>query len=509
MCTSTGSNVFLTHEANNPKYTIQNCYVEKWRNEEGAVVTKSTKPLLIFDNTFVNPPNTNPPIYLNPLDQYTYRVDKVFSGNSYEGSTALYKNNAQFPVWEVDRPEPTDYKLNGPYSFRSLAPNTGSKVFDAVQDFGARSGGDDGPKIRSCINAAKQEGNGAVCYLPKGGYIVSTTITVDGSNYMIQGAGYITRVDWGASTAGDLLRVESPTNVVISHMWFYKNEELPGTIAIHQVRKEGVSTSSVIYDRIYGIFGSVELEEEPRDTILLDGLSTGDAVNIKHLNGMLRIKSCARAHIHVEFLDGNPLIVEGEEDNRDGLITVLSMNGMNVQVYDNQNLVMGDYYYEQSGGDWNKYPNINALLLKGNPNSAPGRVVVQGAKCMLYDSNILGNIQNYRGLFSYVLCSVETDNAAFTERKVLQSGDNPLDVLFLSILNNEPFIFYPTGSAVNFYNFPNTSAQLGEEDSLSEARPNVVLTLDAFADMGRQDLGFNSPNNAAPGSISTSKLLRY
>ncbi len=504
MCTSTGSNIFLTHDANNPKYTVQNCYVEKWKNTEGAIVTKSTKPLLIFDNTFANPPNTNPPIYLNPLDQYTYRVDKIFSGNSYEGSTALYKNNAEkFPVWPVDRPEPTDYKLNAPVSFRTINVATGSKVFDAVQDFGARSGGDDGPKIQDCINAAKQEGNGAVCYLSKGSFQVSTTIVVDGSNYILEGAGYITRLNWAASTAGDLLRVESPNNVVIARLWIYKNDDVTGTIAIHQVRKQGVSSSSVVYDRIYGIFGSFEVDSEPRDTMVLDGLSTGDAVNIKHLNGMLRIKSCGRAHIHVEFMDGNPLIVEGEEETRDGLITVLSMNGMNVQVYDNQNLIMGDYYYEQSGGNWGKYPNINALLVKGNPNSTPGRVVVQGAKCMLYDNNILGTIQNYRGLFSYVLCNVELDNNAFTERKVLQSGDNPLDVLYLSILSDQPFNFYPSGSAVNFYFYPNTSALIGDADSLSNAKPLVVQTLDAFADMGRQDLGFNSPNNAAPGSIST------
>ncbi len=498
-----------TAESNNQKFTMHNCYVEKWTNTNGTVVTKTWNPLLIIDNTFAHPPNSNPPITLIPLDKYTHRVDKIFSGNSFNGSTALYDNrSAKWPVWNIERPEPTDYKLSAPVSFRVLAPETGSKVFDAVTNFNAtKPGVDAGVAIQNCVNAAKQEGNGAVCYLPKGSYKVSTTVVIDGANYALEGAGYITRLDWKNTGPGTIVRVESPTNVHLRGMWFYKEDGFTGSIAIHHVRKEGVATSYTVYDRIYGVSSGFERISEPRDSLLIDGLGQGDSVNIRMLNGMLRVRNSARADILIEFLNALPFIVEGDEPVRDGLLTVLYSNSMNLQVYDNQNVIIGDYYYEQSG-DWGKHPDINAVYVEGKPNSPPGRVVLQGAKCMMYDSNVLGTINNYRGLFSYVLPSIGLDNKAFTERKVNQVGDNPVDVLFLSVMNQD-LKFYGGGPEANFYYYPDRTVNLTQGDPAAAAIPSVKRVLDAFADMGRQDLSFNAPNTQSPGAVGKNQYIDH
>jgi len=67
---------------------------------------------------------------------------------------------------------------------------------------GSGSGNDTGA-IQACVNAAGTAGNGAVCYLRPGSYIVYNTIMLAGSrtNFTLEGAGFRTQVTKRAANA--------------------------------------------------------------------------------------------------------------------------------------------------------------------------------------------------------------------------------------------------------------------------------------------------------------------
>jgi hypothetical protein len=339
--------------------------------------------------------------------------------------------------------------------------------------------------IQACINAAKQRGNNAVAYFPRGSYyitydfksassnisssfltlfllrICSSTIQVDGGNYIIEGSGYHTTFQWGNDVCGTIFQVSSPQNITIRNFKFGSLAD-DGCTAIRQIRASGGPSSSfAVYDRIWGQSGTWFLAPQPKDMMVLDGLDSGDRVHIMVLTTMLRIRNCGRAKILTEFWDALPLIIEGEQNVRDGFIGFQSINGMNVQIRDNQDVTIADYYFEQSG-DWGQKPGIRPIFLKGaSSNSVPnGTVVISNAKAMAYDVNNLVAIDNYKGSFTWMFPMLDnSDDPRKTQWLIDQFGSNPIDITLVGPTGGLPVNLNSTGGSVNYMRFPDTNAQ--------------------------------------------------
>jgi hypothetical protein len=175
-------------------------------------------------------------------------------------------------------------------------------------------------------------------------FILRRTIQITGGNYIIEGSGFHTRFNWANSTSGVMLRISSPQNITLRN---FNLAGIPnGGVALLHTRAAGaIGGSFASYDRIWGFSGTWFRDPQPKDSVVIADLDSGDRVHLIVLMTMLRIRKCGRATIFVEFFDAMPLIVEGEETIRDGMIGFESINSQNLQFLDHQVLVSVTFPY--------------------------------------------------------------------------------------------------------------------------------------------------------------------
>ena len=167
----------------------------------------------------------------------------------------------------------------------------------------------------------------------------------------------------------------------------------PGLISILH---EGSDTASggpalVTYDDVGGY-------------TLFRGLEDNDRIFIGVLFGIAEFDSCQRATVVFEQFHPSrhpqskkfdtTLRVRGRDQSvpKDGFLGLLtfynSQNPFDITVEDSQNLVISDYYTEQT---W------RVLLMKGNPGDTPGRVTMLCHKFHGEHVDDLVNIRDYHG----------------------------------------------------------------------------------------------------------------
>lgn len=208
---------------------ISETYVAGWGvpGEALAAISYQTRgPVLIIDSVFDSPFNASSSVIFlrnSTSDQPDKGVGG--SGGMWE-SIILVNSTTRGPSGPLLDPVTTSnlthlyscYEDQGcagdPTIAAQLAPlsiNTqffnamwrvpGGKVFDAVRDFNASNRVETSAALQACIDAAAAEGNGAICYLPQGSYVVNKTLSVCGTNWTLMGAGsgFMTQVGWKAS----------------------------------------------------------------------------------------------------------------------------------------------------------------------------------------------------------------------------------------------------------------------------------------------------------------------
>lgn len=500
-CTSIGSRRFYEPGKPTSKYQIQDCVVEGWSNMSGAAVEWDPNAQSLFDMKFINPPSSFPPVYFTrDSDNKTYRR-KILSNVTSPGTSAIYKTDSGvLTPLTVNRTAPASQLTRADQSWRTTTLDVSGKVFDVKAQIAldvnpSNANPDHTKSIQKCIDAAKAEGKGAVVYFQQGTYNLEDTVIVDGGNYSIEGTGFDSRMDRNGSKKTPLIEVRSPQNVTLRRFSVPFTSE--GLTGIRQIRSSGVTSSMVTYDQVTTkdgdpIFGNPSYRHTKDgvttvvnfEGLLLDGLSTGDKVDLKRVNGTLHIKNCGNATILGEFVDCTPMIIEGTETTRNGFIGVLNANSASLQVRDNQNFVIGDYYTEQSGGWGLPADKYNAISLTGNGSTVKGSAVIGMAKYHAHDTDNLLTVDDYEGFAAVAFPFYNTgdrptgkDGTPFT---LTHKGTKAVDLLLLGH-NPDNYNFIESGSGAALFKFP-------DADSGSTQAAKVF---DRLAELGAVDLSFN------------------
>ena len=321
---------------------------------------------------------------------------------------------------------------------------------------------DDTDAIVATIAAAREHGKGAIAYLPNGEYLVKKTIEIAGENYFVGGAGCCwnagTAVRWGGPAPADgsevaIVRVKNANNVKLAGLKVgsaYCDE--PGLISILQEGSAGPSL--VAYDDVGGF-------------TQFRGLGRQDRVFIGVLFNIADFDNCQQATILFEQFHpsrhpdskkfNTTLRVRGKDQSapKDGFLGLLtfynSQNPYDITVQDSQNLVISDYYTEQT---W------RVLLMEGNTGDTPGRVTMLCHKFHGEHVDDLVNVRNYHGGLYLTAAPIpqvpitdpeeakKASGGTMAGVKVKsvpmvfsQTGTNPFDVMFLggnTVFKTEP-----------------------------------------------------------------------
>jgi hypothetical protein len=409
---------------------VQDCRVDSWTAPDGAILTQMRGPLTVFDCAFTNAPNGQPPIRLaNPAAAVQLAV---VSNNSTDNKSPLIDTGTDGRVLEipVGKRGGLVSKMAAKTSFFSeVTPATG-EVFDVRRDFGAKADGtsDDSDAIIKAVQAAKAAGKGASVYLPAGEYIVSKTINLGGSNYNVGGTGWKTVLNWKGATNGTMFAIHDPQNITLEQMRLTGPDT---TCRIRQTSDGG--PSSIIYDGIF-VGGSwlrtPGINSDKKGALSLDpsrqirglecvDLPTNAVVRAIHFDGSMRFTNCSRATIFVNYNIDGVTHIEGAKYPKTGFLGFLtrinSGNVYDLRVSDNQNLIIGDYYTEQTQ---------HALLAEGREGQPAGRITIQGSKIGTETPETL-TVRNYAGRIGIGRANFHYQSPM----EISQQGNSPLDLI--------------------------------------------------------------------------------
>jgi hypothetical protein len=329
--------------------TVQNCLVEGWTAPDGAITPAFRGPDLFFDNVFTHPPNDQAPIRL-ANGNYAEQV-AVVSDNVCEGDAAVVDPGGRGRVTAVPRSPRVSTRrsvaLRPQTSFLRSEVAIPGKVFDAKRDFGAKGEGqaDDTAPVEAAIAAARAAGQGAIAYLPSGRYKVTRTLSLTGGDYYVGGCGFHTEVSWGgAEDGGPVFAVQDPQNVTLEQLVI----NAPDTVC--KIRQTGTGASRMVYDGVY-VGGSWMQNNRVLRGLECADLPAAATVLLRHFDGSLRLTNCSQATVLADYHVDGVLTVEGagpKSHPMSEIVRICSGNPYDMVVKDNQDLVVGDYYTEQT-----------------------------------------------------------------------------------------------------------------------------------------------------------------
>ena len=433
--TSIGSKRFLT--CSGAGWTgaadVQDCRVQGWTDPGGAIVANNAGTMLVYDTVFTQPPSTNPPIKLaNAIPDY--KILLTVSCNSSPETKTMVDPGPNSSIVEIPAGKRKGLLTSANQSFFVDKVELPGKVFDAKRDFGAKGDGkvDDTVALQAAIDAARQAGHGAMAYLPSGKYRVTNTLHITGGNYCLGGSGMRDSCDivWAGRTNSVVFSVTDPQNVKMEYL------RVTGTQRNEVCAIQQTSSGKGSFMRYEGVSVPQPYERynpRPRGFEFV-GLGKDDVVRcLGNLDGDMRLTNCGRATILVDSLSASPLVVEGTEKVRDGFVGFHAFMGLTcgdpiIHVKDNQNLVIGDLYMEQTPGAH--------VLVEGNPGDPVGYVTLMSAErytgltasgtnppLIVAVSNYQGRYFEGRGMFDYPPAG---------GYRIVHTGDRPVDIIFLA-----------------------------------------------------------------------------
>ena len=448
-CVSIGSRRFLeTCRSNVPMpMQIQGCRVDGWTAADGAILLGHPGPVTMFDCAFDNPPGPEPPVVLASSKSTAQTL--VISSNASPPGTSLLRSGPKALVTEIlagKRPPVLPRPGQGFLSDRVFVP---TKVFDAKVDFGAKGDGssDDTNAIQQAIDAARQHGRHAIAYLPGGDYVISRTLKITGGRYYVGGIGMATRLVWKGPEGGVAIHVDNPQGVTIENLSFEQRND-----TYTRIRQTGSGASSILYDQV-----EVSHYNNPPEGIVCENLPEGAKVRFGLFTGKLRLADCGRADIFALIHYGIG-IIDGAEQPKTGFTGLMFHNAAfpsyALAVRDNQDVVVGDYYMEQS---------THYLLCEGGKRPGKGRVTIGASKISSKDAEAV-TLRNYEGRVWIGGGDAQWEKDRQQPVHLKQEGERP--VWFLSVGNawceSEPVVDFGAGGRF---------ARLGDVTSDKHRRP--------------------------------------
>ena len=418
-CTSNGSKRFFETGGGRHTYpfTLQDNWIEGWTADDGAVRFGLRGPDLVFDNTFVKPPNAKPPLRLvngsskNPWSEQLL----VHSNNTFEGATTLVDPGAFSRLTEIPPGQRQRTMKTGQEWFFQGTVTVPGKVFDAKRDFGAKGDGrtDDTAAIQKTIDAAREHGANAIAYLPFGTYKISNTLTVTGADYTVGSTGSGSKLNWQGPADAPMMAVRNPHGVTIEHL------ELNGPETVTRIRQTGDDGKSTIYynnlhlPSVYSNAPGIELVELP----------TGATVRMGLIGGYLHVVDSGQATIIATVHLGRT-VVEGARLPKTGFTGMVFHNDAGrdyaLTVKDNQDLVVGDFYNES---------NDRFLRCEGGRRKGPGRVTIGASKVCVHKAQELLSIADYEGRIFIGTASYQDQTGKNQPLTFTHTGERPLDFM--------------------------------------------------------------------------------
>jgi hypothetical protein len=394
-CTSQGSAQFIIHQSGVSPLTIQDCHVDGWKNETGAIL-QSGAPVAMFDCVFTRPPSRAAPLRVDG----DLRSGRIFlSNNKAEGCDEIVNSSdnafRKANLYEVPAGAHGGAVTSaGQVFFKSKARIPG-KVFDAVRDFGAKGDGvaDDTKAVQRTIDAARTHAKGAIAYLPRGHYVVSETLTLTGADYFFGGSGFLSILAWKKGVVGGtILEVKDAQSLTVENLSV--SEESNGFNATNDVdilQTGSGKPTSVCYDRVqvFGIYKNKPLIKG----LHFRNLGKEDVVLLNEVEGNIRCIDSAEATIYLRLSYEGSIVVEGKSPKRGGFlggsVRLATSTDPGIWLKDNHSLVMTDFYTE-SGSHF--------IRMEGDASLPAGRLTVQGAKFeVAKPENNAVEANNYKG----------------------------------------------------------------------------------------------------------------
>jgi hypothetical protein len=460
-CTSTGSNKFYTEgqDASLSQTVIQDCWIDGWKSSPGAPIRFSTYGAnSVFDCSFTNPP---------AKAEGAIEIDQ---GNSL----ILLSNNTALPFAadagilchakpDVVTVVPPGVKSGSLKSaaqtfLKSTWPADSTHILDVTADpyKADPSGGADCTKVvQGALDDAKKAANGSIVYFPVGLYKISSTLNASGGNYTVQGAGERSQICWYGPDNSTALAIDTPQNITVQTIQIACLRNLPGqrgydpkyppshpeTVA--GIKETATGPSNAVYDDFtYNAFytGNVGATQDNMSGpgLVLSGLRTGSKVYIPHSVTPFTVQDCGSARIFAMFLQNGVIRVSGTSPKTGFLGALvaeggqqLDLKGTNIIVDDNQDLILGDYYTEQSRND---------VKLSRGAGTTDGRVTIQGWVSAAGANDGSGNaptaailIDNYAGRLFYGPQDF-SNNTNKSPVQITHTGANPFDLVLPAVV---------------------------------------------------------------------------
>ena len=265
-CTSSGSKSFMNNVQG--KMVLQDCWVDGWKNTSFAVNLVGAGATSVFDCTFTNPPaGALPPFYLMG---YKGSSNLIMSNNyapNFPGGLGIATNASGVPNYIDFVPpglrvglvtSPTQTFLN------SAAQSDSTHIIDVTQAYTADPTyvNDSTTAIQTALNAAKTANNGSIVYFPPGSYKISSTLTVSGGNFSIEGAGVRSAIDWSGPSNNTLMTIATPTAMTVKNLMlgcldnqigegsYSSSYPICDPTTIIGIEETSTGTSNIVYDNV-------------------------------------------------------------------------------------------------------------------------------------------------------------------------------------------------------------------------------------------------------------------
>ena len=462
LCTSQGSRRFFdTGSGMHLSMKIQDCRVDGWTAPDGAIALGHRGPTTVFDCVFTNPPNAAPPVRLaNPAG---IQQLLIVSNNRSPQTAAVVDKGPNSRVTEVPEGERGPILTAPTQSFLRDTWPTSGKVFDVVRDFGAKGTGaaDDSDALQKAIDAAREEGEGAVVYLPGGQYKLTRALQVTGGGYSISGTGFRSIINWGGPANGEMIRVDNPQGVSLEHFTMGGANEVP---RIHQTAAPGAS--SVFYDEVY-TNGCDEASTNTKG-LWCDHLPAGATVKIGHFIGNIHLDDCGPATVlcAVHFYS---LWLYGDTQPKTGIAGFMFHNdachNYALDVLDNQDVIVQDFYSES---------NKRYLRAEGKAGQGPGRITIGGSKLCTTEAEAV-TIKDYQGRIFIGGGDSYNQNDWGKPLKLVQEGTRPVDFVIAgqSWWGVAPLTQF--GPGMRFANVEDLLMENKYPEYAEKSLPNVLL----------------------------------
>ena len=230
-----------------------------------------------------------------------------------------------------------------------------------------------------------------------------------------------------------MLAITTPTNLEVQQLRFA--EQYGGTAGIVET---STGPSSLVLDDVY--YGGFSVgnpgaggDDSDGPGVVLSNLPAGSTVYLPHLDAPLTVQNCGAAQIYSKFLQNGTITVSGTGPKTGFFGTLATeggqqenLTGYNVIVNDNQNLILGDYYYEQCR---------NGIDLERGSGTGPGYVAIQGFNAAAGENGGNGNapttqilVNNYQGTLLYAWTPF-VNNTGLAPVQITQTETNPFNML--------------------------------------------------------------------------------